>query len=238
MSVTWNPWHGCRKISPGCQNCYVYRMDQAHGRDGSHIAKTANFSLPMARDRRGFWKIPPGELVYTCFTSDFFLEDADPWRPEAWAMIRRRQDLRFLFLTKRIHRFWDCIPDDWGEGYENVHICCTAEDQDRADFRLPLFRQAPIRYKSIACEPLLGPMDLRSYLGPWVQEVMVGGESGQQARVCDYAWVLSIREQCVQAGVAFSYHQTGARLWKDGRLYRIPRDQQHRQAKRAGIDVG
>lgn len=62
-------------------------------------------------------RIPSGETVYTCFSSDFLLSDADPWRPEAWAMMRRRSDLHFLFITKRIERLAALLPPDWGEGY-------------------------------------------------------------------------------------------------------------------------
>ncbi len=64
----------------------------------------------------------------------------------------------------------------------------------------------------------------------------MGGESGSDARLCDYDWVRAIRDQCVTAHVPFRFHQTGARLLKEGRLYRIPRDRQHEQARKAGID--
>ena len=146
-------------------------------------------------------------------------------------MIRQRSDVFFFFITKRIHRWMDCLPPDWGDGYPNVGVGCTVENQDRADARLPLFQAAPIVQKTIICEPLLERIDL----GPWVKEVVVGGESGNQARVCDYAWVLDLRRQCVAANVAFSFRQTGARLKKDGRIYRILRPHQHEQAQKAGI---
>src|SRR5690554_2100360 len=100
--TTWNPWHGCHKISAGCQNCYVYRIDARYDRDSSQVKKTGNFTLPLKRNRAGAYKIPGGETVYTCFTSDFFVEDADPWRLQAWQMIRERSDLHFLMITKRI----------------------------------------------------------------------------------------------------------------------------------------
>ena len=127
-------------------------------------------------------------------------------------------------------------PPDWGEGYENVHICCTVENQRQADIRLPVYCKAPIRHKSIICSPLLGPIDLRPYLSDSMEEVVVGGESGEEARVCDYSWVLDLRQQCVEAGVPFHFMQTGARLLKDGKCYRIPRKHQHSQARAAGID--
>ena len=175
-------------------------------------------------------------MVWTCFSSDFLLEEADEWRPWAWAMIQARSDLRFFFITKRIHRLLDHIPPDWGPGYENVGICSTAEDQPRADFRLPLLLAAPIRHKSIACEPLLGPINLRPWLGPEITQVVAGGESGPNARPCRYEWVLDLRQQCIEAGVPFLFKQTGAKLIKDGKLYQIPRKLQHSQARRANIN--
>lgn len=236
MAVNWNPWHGCHKLSAGCAHCYMYRTDAKHGRDSSLVYQTGDFSLPLRRSRSGVYKIPPGELVYTCFTSDFFVEEADVWRDQAWEMMRLRCDLRFLFITKRIDRFRECLPVGWGEGYGNVHVCCTVEDQENAAYRLPIFKDVPARGKSIICEPLLGPVSLEPWLcGGWVSEVIAGGESGEEARVCDYDWVISLREQCVRAKVAFRFKQTGAKLRKDGRLYRIKRQYQHSQAARAGI---
>lgn len=232
----WNLWHGCRRWSEGCLHCYVYRTDSRYGRDASQVERTAAFDLPVRRKRGGGYVVPSGERMYTCFTSDFFLEEADPWRPAAWRMMRQRPDLEFFFVTKRIHRFWQGLPADWGEGYPNVCIGCTVENQRRAQERLGLFRSLPIRRKTILCEPLLERLDLRPWLGDWVEEVIVGGESGPEARLCDYDWVLDLRRQCKKAGVSFFFKQTGAHFRKDGRVYHIPRSQQHDQARRAGID--
>ena len=235
-TANWNPWHGCRKFSPGCRHCYMYRTDERYGRDPSLIAKTQDFSLPVKKDRAGNWKLPSGTLVWTCFTSDFLLEDADAWRQEAWAMMHMRPDLSFFFITKRIHRLIQCLPPDWGAGYKNVHIACTVEDQERADCRLPLFQQAPVCQKTIVCSPLLEELDLTPYLGPWVEQVVAGGESGPEARICKFDWIRSLRAQCEQAGVAFRFQQTGAFFFKEGKYYHIPRKFQHLQARRANID--
>ena len=62
------------------------------------------------------------------------------------------------------------------------------------------------------------------------------GESGPDARPCDFQWVLDLRRQCIENGAAFSYHQTGARLIKDGKEYQIPRKLQHTQARKAHLD--
>ncbi len=233
----WNPWHGCHKKSEGCANCYVYRIDAKHGRDSSVVQRTAEFDLPVRRGRDGNYKIAPGELVWTCFSSDFLVEDADIWRSEAWDMIRERRDLEFLFLTKRPERIAQCVPSDWGEGWPNVTIGCTVENQKRAQERMPVFLEAPVRRKILCCEPLLGPVDLSRWLGPWIDRLIAGGESGEQARVCDYSWILSLRAQCNRAGVGFYFKQTGANFCKDGKLYRIRRKDQHTQALRAGINT-
>ena len=146
----WNPWHGCRKISAGCQHCYVYRIDSVHEKDASVITKNAAFDLPLRKTRKGIFKIPSGQKVYTCFSSDFFLDGADSWRSEAWQIIRHRKDLHFLIITKRIDRFGVNLPQDWGDGYPNVTICSTCENQDRTNYRLPIFLNLPIRHKAMA----------------------------------------------------------------------------------------
>ncbi len=234
----WNPWHGCTKISPGCLHCYVYRTDALHDKDASRVVKNRTFNLPLQKKRDGTYRLQPDEngLIYTCFSSDFFHEAADDWRHEIWDMIRLRQDATFLFITKRIHRFADCVPADWGDGYSNVHIGCTVENQDRADYRLPLFLNAPIRHRTIICEPLLERVNLSAYLSDAVCQVIAGGESGESARPCDFAWVLALRDQCKAAGVPFQFKQTGANFIKNGRCYRIPRRLQHHQARRANIN--
>ena len=62
-------------------------------------------------------------------------------------MIRPCDDLSFLMITKRIDRLHVSLPDDWGDGYEHVTICCTVENQDRADYRLPIYKAAPVKHK-------------------------------------------------------------------------------------------
>lgn len=232
----WNLWHGCHKLSEGCCHCYVYRTDGKYGKDSSVVAKTEKFDLPLQRKKNGTYKIPSGNLVYTCFTSDFLIEDADEWRAEAWEMMRVRQDLRFLFITKRIDRLQQCLPSDWGDGYDNVTICCTMENQDRVDYRLPIYKASPIKHKIIICEPLLSRIDFRGELGEWVEQVVAGGESGKEARVCDYDWILDIRRQCVEANVSFWFKQTGSYLLKDGHEYKVARQFQHSQARKAELN--
>ena len=237
--AVWNPWHGCRKISPGCQNCYVYRRDAAVGIDSSVVRQTAQFSLPVRRKRNGAYCLTDTSgPVYTCMTSDFFLEETDIWRREAWAMIRQRRDLHFVIITKRIHRFFVELPDDWGDGYDNVTLICTCEDQEQADQRLPIFLKAPIIHREIIHEPMLEEIHIEPYLASGgIERVTCGGESGEGARVCRYDWILQTREQCIRYGVGFHFKQTGGCFQKDGRLYRVERKFQMAQAQKAGIDV-
>ena len=243
-SVMWNLWHGCTKVSAGCLNCYVYRRDLQHGLDPSSVHKTKSFSLPVQKyrsgNRKGEYKYSPGTLFYTCFSSDFFHQDADGWRNEAWDMMHTRSDCFFTMITKRPERIIQSLPSDWGKGYDNVEISCTCENQAMADIRLPVFLELPLKHLSIIHEPLLSPIDIRKYLSKYndrIKSVSVGGESGEDARICDYSWVLGIRSQCLEYGIPFHYHQTGALLLKDGKRYHIPRKEQHRQARKADIDT-
>lgn len=232
--VFWNPWHGCHKLSEGCRHCYVYRIDTRHERDAADVHINRAFGLPISKKRDGAYKVPYGAMVYTCFSSDFLLEDADAWRPEAFRMMRERGDCTFFFITKRIDRLEAALPPDWGEGYPNVRIGCTCENQDRADYRLPIFLSLPIAYRTIICEPLLTAIRIEKYLDKdKVAQLVAGGESGAEARICRYEWVLSLRDQCQSAGVPFWFKQTGANFEKDGKLYRVPRPKQSAQARKA-----
>ena len=236
----WNPWHGCHKISAGCRHCYVYREDAAFGAETSTriVRPTASMRLPLKRDRSKNWKYPAGTQFALCFTSDFLIEEADAWRDEVWEIIRLRDDCTFFFFTKRIDRLARCLPPDWGDGYDNVGIGCTVENQDRADYRLPIFLNLPIRHRMIIAAPLLECIDLRPYLDPQlIEEVSVGGESGLHARPCHYEWVIDMAAQCRDHNIPFCFHQTGAYLVKDGRTYRIPRQHQHSQATKAGLNT-
>lgn len=97
MHDIWNPWHGCIKCSEGCDHCYMYFLDRMREQDGSNIYKTkGGFRKPVQKDRKGRYKIQSGETVRVCMTSDFFLEQADSWREEAWDMMRQRRDVVFF----------------------------------------------------------------------------------------------------------------------------------------------
>ena len=233
--MNWEPWTGCYKVSDGCTYCYFYGpYSKRHGQNTVH--RTDDFYKPVVKTAKGAHKIQGGKIVATCFASDFFIAEADEWRSEAWAMIKERSDLEFLILTKRIDRFPVALPPDWGDGYDNVNIGCTVENQELADFRLPLFLSFPIKRRFVACAPILGPIDLSAYLDG-IEHITVGGETGREARECDYEWVLSIRGQCVSAGVTFWFKNTGSLFRRDGQLQKVNPYKQNSLAKELGINV-
>lgn len=233
----WDPWRGCRRISEGCLHCYIHKGDLKRGVDTGTIVKTDAFDAPVRRLKSGAYKMKPGQTVFICFSSDFLLEDADPWRGDCWQMIAERPDLHFLFLTKRIGRFMDCVPADWGAGYENVSVGCTVETQCRADERLSLFQTLPIRHKTIILQPMLEKINIAPYLSLEIELVVVGGESDKEGRTLDFGWVLDIRRQCAERGVRFQFRQCGTHFLKNGKLYTLPVRELTAQARKAMIDL-
>lgn len=231
----WNPWRGCRKYSEGCKYCYIHKGDARRGVDTNKIIKTDNFYAPVELKKNGEYKMKSGQVVYLCFSTDFLIEDADEWRDECWKMIRERSDLTFLFLTKRIERFIDCIPSDWDDGYDNVVVCCTIENQPMADLRLKIFKQLPIKHKCITAQPLIEDVNIEQYLDG-IELVVVGGESDVNARPLSYDWVLNIRGQCIRKNVSFEFRQCGTHFIKDSKEYKLQTKDLIKQAKLANIN--
>ena len=230
----WNPWRGCRRCSEGCLHCYIHKGDAKRGVDTGAIVQMADFYKPVKKLKNGNYRMKSG-LVYTCFSTDFLIEEADPWRTECWEMIKERQDCTFLFLTKRIERFIECVPADWGGGYDNVVVCCTIETQKNADRKLSVFQSLPIKHKCITAQPLLEKIDVEKYLNG-IELVVVGGESDYYARPLDYDWVLDIRQQCIRQNVSFEFRQCGTHFIKDGKKYTLPTKILSSQARKAGIN--
>ncbi len=110
MHDIWNPWHGCARKSEGCSNCYMYFLDRQRGLNPSRVFRVKNnFDYPLQRNARGEYKVRSGETLRVCMTSDFFIEDADPWRKEAWSIMAERGDVIFFLLTKRPERVPECL---------------------------------------------------------------------------------------------------------------------------------
>lgn len=171
---TWNPWRGCHKVSPGCARCYMFREQRRYGHDPTKVTRTKTWCDPPRWNReaeaagRKF-------LVFTCSWSDFFIEDADPWRPEAWDVIRRCPNLVFQILTKRPERISKNLPPDWEQGYPNVWVGVSVENQDSAR-RLDHLLAVPALVHWVSAEPLLGPVDFTAWLDR-LDWIVVGAES-------------------------------------------------------------
>jgi len=230
----WNAWRGCKKCSDGCLHCYIHKGDFKRKVDTNEIIKTKDFEKPIEKLKNGNYKMKSG-IVYLCFSTDFLIEEADEWRNDCWKMIKERQDCTFLFLTKRIDRFMKCIPNDWNDGYDNVVVCCTIENQKNADYKLSIFKDLPIKHKCITAQPLLEKIYIEKYLDN-IELVVVGGESDINARIFDYSWALDIREQCIRKDVSFEFRQCGTYTIKDGKKYKIQTKDLCKQAKLANIN--
>lgn len=238
MRSNWNPWHGCKKCSEGCQNCYVYYLDGMRGRNGADVYRTkTGFRYPLSKNRTGKYRIQSGEMISVCMTSDFFLEEADDWRPEAWDIMRIRSDVIFLLLTKRPERVRKCLPTDWEDGWDNILFNVTCENQRSADERIPLLLELPFKHKGLHCAPLLGPLHISGYLDSGqIEQVACGGENYGGHRPCDFDWVRELRQECVARDITFCFMETGTTFIKDGKTYRIrSKQQQNLQACKSGM---
>lgn len=238
MHDIWNPWHGCVKCSEGCENCYMYFLDRMRDKDGSEIYLTANARYPLSRDRKGRYKIQSGEKISVCMTSDFFLEEADEWRSDAWDIMRTRRDVIFYLLTKRPQRVAECLPADWGDGWDNIFFNVTCENQKRADERMPILLDLPFKHKGVQCAPFIGPVSLAKYLDSGqIEQVICGGENYGGRRPCNYEWVKALREECVSRDITFCFVETGTVFIKDGKTYELKGKRlQTVQAFRSGMN--
>ncbi len=238
MHDIWNPWHGCIKKSEGCDNCYMYFLDKMREQDGSRIYRTkSGFNYPLQKDRQGNYKVKSGEMIRVCMTSDFFLAEADEWRSEAWEIMRLRSDVIFFLLTKRPERVSDCLPDDWGGGWDNIFFNVSAENQRRADERIPILLDLPFRHKGVMCAPFIGKVSIRKYLETGqIEQVLCDGENYDGSRICNFDWVKLLRQECADNNVTFVFCGTGRRFVKDRKLYKIEGNSlQSRQAHKSGM---
>ena len=165
MHDIWSPWHGCHKKSPGCLNCYMFYLDKIHKnkRSSDEVYKTTNFNYPLQKNRNGEYKIKSGEQLRVCMSSDFFVEEADLWREEAFDIMRKRKDVIFFILTKRPERVSERLPKDILE-FENIFFNVTCENQKMADERIPILLNLPFKHKGIMCAPFIGEVKIEKYL--------------------------------------------------------------------------
>jgi len=195
--ATWNPWHGCLKVSPGCAHCYMYRGKKRYGQVPARVVRSkSTFRAPLR------WNQP--KSIFTCSWSDFFIEQADAWRDEAWEIIQATPRHTYQILTKRPHRIAANLPKAWP--LPNVWLGVSVENP-RFYWRIEILRRIPAFLRFLSLEPLLAPMPDLVLDG--ISWVIVGGESGPGCRPIKPEWVREIRDKCAMAGVPFFFKQWG-----------------------------
>ena len=217
---TWNPVTGCSPISPGCANCYAKRMaTRLAGRYGYPKDNSFKPTFHLARiNQPQQWKKP--KRVFVCSMGDLFHEEVlDDWIEYVFETMLIAHHHTFMLLTKRPERmreFVGCLPF---VAIPNIWLGVTAEDQKRADERIPILCQIPAAKRFVSIEPMLGPVDLEAFVAcdptgyeGWVggiDWVIVGGESGLGARPMHPDWARSVRDQCQTANVPYFFKQWG-----------------------------
>lgn len=217
--ATWNPWHGCKKVSEGCKYCYMYRDKERYGQDPTNVMRSkANFKNPLK------WKEP--KIIFTCSWSDWFVEEADEWRDEAWKVIKDTPQHTYQILTKRPERILEHLPNDWGEGYPNVWLGVSVENS-KTEHRIYELMNIPATIRFLSIEPMIGPVELYEdnmgsslQFGHLIHWVIVGGESGNDTgkylyRPCQLNWIDSIIKQSRGVGVPVFVKQLGTSLSKE-----------------------
>lgn len=215
----------------------MYALDSLRNAD-SHTVKInkGTFNLPIQRNSNGDYKIQSGIELFVGLSTDFFIEEADAWRSKCWEMMKWRPDIAFRITTKRAERIKECLPDDWNDGYDNVMLQITVENQKRADERLSILSGIPAKHKSVFAAPLLEPIDLSPYLSD-IELVMCGGENYNGSRVCRYDWVYSLYQQCKAANVTFNFIETGNTFINaEGEVERLTKTQQSKRALDLGLN--
>lgn len=223
---TYNAWVGCTKVSAGCDNCYAERISRRLGlADWGARAPRTPVSPTGVGPRRWNRKNAAGqtrESVFTASMSDVFdMEVPAAWRIRLFRLIRETPHLDWLVLTKRpyVARF---LAEQGGSEQwpypDNVSFGISAESQSELVARWPLVADFPtMRFLSL--EPLLGEIDLgwiERHSGHKPDWVIVGGESGPNARNMALAWARRIRDWCDESGVPFFMKQVAGARPEDG----------------------
>lgn len=201
--ATWNPWHGCQKVSPGCKFCYMYRDKERYGQDATTVLRSKTmFKQPLK------WK--ESKIIFTCSWSDWFIEEADQWRAEAWEIIRKTPQHTYQILTKRSERIKDNLPDFFNE-LHNVWIGVSVESQQQVS-RITYLNDLPcITFASF--EPLIGEIewDQNMNLLDWC---IIGGESGNdfgkhRYRPMELTWMEKLIDASIKNNVKCFVKQLG-----------------------------
>lgn len=218
---TFNPWIGCQKVSPACDNCYAEAfMDKRLGQVqwGPHGERKrtveSNWRKPRSWNRKAA-AAGRKDRVFCASLADVFDNAVpDTWRDDLWDLIRETPHLIWMILTKRpqnIHKMLPPATEDF-DIRDILWLGTTTENQEAADKNIPALLSNPAAVHFISAEPLLGNIHLRRYL-PGLDWVIVGGESGDNARPMHPEWARRIRDDCLSTDTAFHFKQWGAWSW-------------------------
>jgi len=216
---TFNPWWGCSKVSPACDNCYaeLWAKRMGHQVWGSSANRRffsdAHWSEPLAWNEEASAS-RLRKRVFCASMADVFerRSELNPHRTRLWRLIEQTPWLDWLLLTKRPQNIGQMAP--WGDDWPtNVWLGTTVESQPFAEKRLPFLLQNAAVIRFLSCEPLLGPLDL----SPWFHKkelytidwVIAGGESGPRSRPMHPDWAGKLLHQCQKAKVPFHFKQWG-----------------------------
>lgn len=209
-NIAW----GCTKVSPGCQFCYA---DNLSGRWGFDVwgpqaprrrLSQQNWNKPLKWNKEA-QKEGRSHKVFSSSMCDNF-EDHPTIAQELqklWPLIRATPFLEWQLLTKRAERIEECLPDDWGDGYKNVWLGVSVENNDYVE-RADYLRKVPAKIRFISYEPALGPVPDLNLEG--IHWLIFGGESGPNYRPADKQWAIDVRDRCQENGTAFFYKQSAA----------------------------
>lgn len=214
---TFNPWIGCTKVSPACDNCYAAElMDHRYGRAkwgvGEERVRTgaSNWAQPRKWNKRAE-RDGSRPFVFCASLADVFDNEVDTaWRADLFELIRATPNLVWLLLTKRISNVARMVPDEALPA--NVAIGATMANQEEYDRDRMKLANVREYYRPAftfgSFEPLLGPVILDRNAPDWI---IVGGESGSNARPMDPAWARSLKRQSDELGRVFNFKQVGGR---------------------------
>lgn len=213
---TFNPWIGCQKVSPGCDHCYAETMNNRYKWNGAGWGPGA----PRKRTSDANWRKPLGwakqatklglsHRVFCASLADAFDNKApEGARQDLFALIRATPELDWLLLTKRPKNIGKMLPADWGEGYANVWLGTTAEDQQRYDHRWRILSEVPAKVKFISYEPAIGRLKMGNVSESGAPDwIICGGETGHGARRMKKRWARNLRDECATLGVPFFMKQ-------------------------------
>lgn len=194
----------------------MFTEQTRYGKDPTAVVRTGTWRDPLKWDRVA---AAAGvlELVFTCSWSDWFIEQADPWRDEAYEVIWNTTNLVYQILTKRADRIHDHLPSNWGErGYPNAWLGVSVEDQ-KSKWRIDALRAVPSRVRFLSVEPLLEPLGELDLTG--IHQVIIGGESGPGHRECKIDAIDDVVRQCIEQRVlCFVKQDSGPMPGRQGRI--------------------